>query len=175
MNGLRLEPSVDTRGRAAYKKGMNDSAPLTPRRLKALVGREIGVSDWFPITQERIDAFAGVTEDRQWIHVDRERAAAGPLRGTVAHGFLLLSLFPRLMETNPLFKVRAKLIVNYGLDRVRFVRPVRPGERIRARVALREIRRKGFRRLLLKLDTTLEVEGGGKPAVVAELLVLVIP
>lgn len=154
---------------------MTEAEALTPRRLKALVGREIGVSDWFPVTQERIDAFAEVTEDRQWIHVDRERAAAGPLRGTVAHGFLLLSLFPRLMETNPLFKVRAKMLVNYGLNRIRFVRPVRPGERVRARVMLRGIRRKGFRRLLLELDTTLEVEGGGKPALVAELLVLVIP
>jgi len=151
---------------------MNDTAPLTPRRLKALVGQEIGVSEWFAVTQDRINAFAAATEDRQWIHIDRERAAAGPLHGTVAHGFLLVSLLPHLLAGLPLFQVKAKMLVNYGLDRVRFIRPVRSGERFRARAVLREIRRKGFRRLLLKLETTLEVEGGGRPAAVVDLLVL---
>jgi acyl dehydratase len=151
---------------------MSETGLLTPRRLKALVGREIGLSDWFLVTQDRIDAFAAATEDRQWIHVDRERAAAGPLRGTVAHGFLLVSLLPHLLDSLPLFRVKAKRLVNYGLDRVRFIRPVRPGDHIRARAVLREIRRKGFRRLLLKIETTLEAEDGGRPAAVVDLLVL---
>jgi len=153
---------------------MFDTGLLTPRRLKALVGREIGVSDWFVMTQDRIDAFAAASEDRQWIHVDPERAVAGPLHGTVAHGFLLVSLLPHLLAGPSLSRVKAKMLVNYGLDRVRFIRPVRPGDRLRARAVLREIRRKGFRRLLLKLETTIEVEGGGKPAAVVDLLVLAV-
>ncbi len=153
---------------------MLDTGLLTPRRLKALVGREIGVSDWFVMTQDRIDAFAAATEDRQWIHVDPERSAAGPLHGTVAHGFLLVSLLPHLLANPSLLRVKAKMLVNYGLDKVRFIRPVRPGDRLRARAILREIRRKGFRRLLLKLETTLEVEGGGKPAAVVDLLILAV-
>lgn len=159
---------------AGYKQGMEEPGFLTPRRLKALVGRELGVSDWFVVTQDRIDAFADATEDRQWIHVDRERAAAGPLRGTVAHGLLLVSLLPRLLGNAPAFRVKARMLVNYGLDRVRFITPVRPGSRIRARAVLREIRRKGFRRLLLKLETTLELEDCAKPAAVVDLLVLAI-
>src|SRR5512137_2592639 len=94
---------------------------LTPRKLKALVGREIGLSDWFPITQERVDAFAACTEDRQWIHVDRERAAEGPLGGTVAHGFLLLSLLPYWLSQSPLLRGGFRMAVNYGLNRVRFI------------------------------------------------------
>jgi acyl dehydratase len=153
---------------------MRDTGLLTPRRLKALVGKEMGVSDWFVMTQDRIDAFAAATEDRQWIHVDPERAVAGPLHGTVAHGFLLVSLLPHLLAAPSLLRVKAKMLVNYGLDKVRFIRPVRPGDRLRARAILREIRRKGFRRLLLKLETTLEVEGADRPAAVVEILILAV-
>ena len=146
---------------------------LSLRKLKAMVGREVGRSDWFPITQERIDAFAEATEDRQWIHVDPERAARGPLGGTVAHGFLLLSLVPFLNFSNEVFAGRFRMAVNYGLDRVRFPHPVRAGARVRNRAVLKRIEKKGFRRVLVSVENTLEVEGAEKPAMVAEVLGLI--
>ena len=143
------------------------------RRLKAMVGREVGLSDWFTVTQERIDAFAECTKDRQWIHVDRERAAAGPLGGTVAHGFLLLSLVPHFNFTNEAFALPFRMAVNYGLNRVRFPHTVRAGSRVRNRAVLKGLEKRGFRRVLLTVENTLEVEGGDKPAMVAELLAMV--
>lgn len=148
------------------------NAITIPRQLKDLLGREIGPTDWFEMTQERIDAFAAATDDRQWIHVDRERALQTPLGSTVAHGFLLLSLIPHFLQKSVIFNVPFKIAVNYGLNRVRFLNPVRPGDKIRHRAILQEITRKGFGRLLLKIDNTIEVEGAPKPALVAELLVL---
>ena len=149
------------------------SKRLGLRRLKALLGREVGLSDWFPITQERIDAFAAATEDRQWIHVDPERAGRGPLGGTVAHGFLLLSLVPFFNFSNEAFQGRFRLAVNYGLDRVRFPAPVRAGSRVRNRAVLKRIEKRGFRRVLLTVQNTLEVEGSEKPAMVADVLALI--
>ena len=146
---------------------------LKLRRLKTLVGREVGLSDWFPITQARIDAFADCTEDRQWIHVDPARAASGPLGGTVAHGFLLLSLLPYFNFRNELFTGRFRMAVNYGLNRVRFPHAVRAGQRVRNRAVLKGIEKRGFRRILLTVENTLEVEGEEKPAMVAELLALI--
>ena len=93
---------------------------LSLRKLKAMVGREVGLSDWFTVSQERIDAFAAATKDRQWIHVDPERAARSPLGGTVAHGFLLPSLVPFFNSRNEVFTGHFRMAVNYGLDRVRF-------------------------------------------------------
>ena len=146
---------------------------LSPRRLKALVGREVGRSDWFAVTQERIDAFAAATEDRQWIHVDPERAARGPLGGTVAHGYLLLSLLPFFNLSNEVFAGRFRMAVNYGLDRVRFPHPVPAGARVRNRAVLRKIEKRGFRRVLVTVENTVEVEGAAKPAMVAEVLALI--
>ncbi len=145
---------------------------LTPRALKGLIGKEIGVSDWLTVTQERVDAFAECTDDRQWIHVDREKAAKGPLGGTVAHGFLLLSLLPRFLSECAPFRKTCRMAVNYGLNRVRFVTPVRTGARVRHRAVLKSVERKGFRRWLATLESTIEIEGGSRPAAVAELLVL---
>jgi acyl dehydratase len=145
---------------------------LTPRKLKAFLGREIGTSDWFVMTQDRIDAFAECTEDRQWIHIDREKAAKGPLGGTVAHGFLVLSLLPYFLQQNVIFQMKFKMAINYGLDRVRFIQAVRPGSRIRNRAVLKNIEKKGFRKVLLKIENTLEIEGEAKPGMVAELLAL---
>ncbi len=147
---------------------------LTPRKLRGLVGNELGVSEWLVVTQERVDAFAECTEDRQWIHVDRDKAAAGPLGGTVAHGFLLLSLLPRFLGESALFRQGFRMAVNYGLNRVRFVSPVRTGARVRNRAVLKGVERKGFRRMLATVENTIEVEGGSRPAVVAELLVLIV-
>lgn len=146
---------------------------LSPWKLKAMIGREVGLSDWFTVTQERIDAFAAATEDRQWIHVDPERAARGPLGGTVAHGFLLLSLVPFLNSSNEVFTGRFRMAVNYGLDRVRFPYAVRAGSRIRNRAVLKKIEKRGFRRVLVTIENTMEVEGADKPAMVADVLALI--
>lgn len=146
---------------------------LNLRRLKDMIGREVGLSEWFIISQERIDAFAECTEDRQWIHVDPERAARGPLGGTVAQGFLLLSLLPYFNLENEVFSGRVRMAVNYGLDRVRFPHPVRAGSRVRNRAVLKSMKKKGFRRVLLTIENTLEVEGADKPAMVAEVLALI--
>jgi len=113
----------------------------TPQSLQEYAGREIGVSDWFAVTQERIRQFAEATEDRQWIHVDRERAAReSPYGATIAHGFLTLSLLSHLVKQ--VFQIRGglRMTVNYGLNRVRFPAPVRADSEIRARVALQSLK-----------------------------------
>jgi len=143
------------------------------RKLKAMVGREVGLSDWFVIAQDRIDAFADCTGDRQWIHVDPERAARSPLGGTVAHGFLLLSLVPLFNYENEVFRGRFRMAVNYGLNRVRFPHPVPAGSRVRNRAVLRSIEKRGFRKVLVTVENTLEVEGADKPAMVADVLALI--
>jgi acyl dehydratase len=146
---------------------------LSLRKLKAMVGREVGLSDWFTVTQERIDAFAEATEDRQWIHVDPDRAARSPLGGTVAHGFLLLSLVPFFNFQNGVFTGRFRMAVNYGLDRVRFPHSVRAGARVRNRAVLKKIDKRGFRQVLVTVENTLEIEDADKPAMVADMLALI--
>jgi acyl dehydratase len=146
---------------------------LSLRKLKAMVGREVGLSDWFTVSQERIDAFAAASEDRQWIHVDPERAARSPLGGTVAHGFLLLSLVPFFNLQNEVFKGRFRMAVNYGLDRVRFPHSVRTGSRVRNRAVLKKIEKRGFRKVLVTVENTMEIEGVDKPAMVADVLALI--
>lgn len=134
--------------------------------LAAQVGEEIGVGDWLLVDQARIDLFAQATEDRQWIHVDPVRAAAGPFGTTIAHGFLTLSLLPVLFAS-ALHIGDVRMGVNYGLDRVRFPAPVPAGSRLRARVRL-----KAFEPLpggaQLTCEVTLEREGAAKPVCVAE-------
>jgi len=136
-------------------------------RLKDWVGKEVAVSDWVDVSQERIDAFAAATGDAQWIHVDRERAAReSPYRGTVAHGFLTLSLLPCLMRET--MDVRgARMGINYGLNRVRFTGPVRADSRVRAHfvLAASEEIEGGVQAVW---SVTVECEGATKPALVAE-------
>ncbi len=146
---------------------------LNIRRLKAMAGKEVGLSDWFTVTQERINAFAECTEDRQWIHVDTERAAQSPLGGTVAHGLLLLSLVPHFNFTNEIFSGRYRMAVNYGMNRVRFPNSVRAGARIRNRAVLKGLEKRGFRKVLLTVENTIEIEGEEKPAMVADVLALI--
>ena len=146
---------------------------LSLRKLKTMVGREVGLSDWFTVSQERIDAFAAASEDRQWIHVDAERAARSPLGGTVAHGFLLLSLVPFFNSRNEVFTGRFRMTVNYGLDRVRFPHSVRAGSRVRNRAVLKKIEKRGFRKVLVTVENTMEIEGVDKPAMVADALALI--
>lgn len=135
--------------------------------LRRQMGREVAVSDWMTVTQERIDLFAEATDDRQWIHVDPARARAeSPFGGTIAHGFLTLSLLPRL-AADALALPPTKLVVNYGLNRVRFPSPVRAGQRIRAHfapAAMEDI--PGG--VQLTWTVTIEAEGNEKPACVAE-------
>ena len=135
--------------------------------LRRQIGRELAVSDWLTVTQERINLFADATDDHQWIHVDPARAAKeSPFGGTVAHGFLTLSLLPRLAQ-DTLVLPAAKLVVNYGLNRVRFPSPVRAGQRVRARfspAAIEDV--PGGQQITMTV--TIEAEGSAKPACVAE-------
>lgn len=144
------------------------STPL--ETLQGLVGSEIGVSGWMEITQERIEAFADATDDHQWIHVDRERAAAGPFGTTIAHGFLTLSLLVPLAGQVPLPVPEPRMGINYGLDKVRFISPVPSGGRVRARVAIGEVTEVPGG-LQVKRVVTMEMEGAERPAMVAESLV----
>lgn len=138
--------------------------------LFAKQGQELGVGDWLEITQERVDQFAEASEDRQWIHVDPERAKDGPYGGTIAHGFLTLSLalwLGRGLSPRP---PGIKLTVNYGLNRVRFPAPVPVGSRVRARVRNLSVEQVSENALHVINQITVEVEGGTKPACVAELI-----
>jgi acyl dehydratase len=143
----------------------------SPEALKAIVGQEIAVTDWFNVTQERIQQFADTTLDHQWIHVDVERARReSPFKAPIAHGFLTLSLLPHFMHQALEIKQGVRLGVNYGLNRVRFVSPVRAGSNIRARIMLQSLKDvpDGMEAVF---NATVEVEGGGKPCCVAEWVV----
>jgi acyl dehydratase len=142
--------------------------------LRSLVGTEIGLSEWLEIDQARIDSFAEVTGDYQWIHVDRERAAAGPFGATIAHGFLTLSLLPKLSSQSWLALPGVLGALNYGLDKVRFLTPVRCGARIRNRVTMLSLEDKGPGRTLITNESTMEIDGERKPAFVATTLVMVL-
>ena len=139
------------------------------------VGKEVGVSSWVGVGQERIDAFAACTGDDQWIHVDRERAAReGPFGTTVAHGLLTLSLVPSMNAEIGLVPAGVPHVLNYGSDRVRFLAPVLSGARIRARTGLVSVTERGAGRTLLTARTTVEIEGGDTPALVADTLALLV-
>ena len=138
-------------------------------------GHELGASKWVTLDQDRIDVFAACTGDRQWIHVDVERAKReGPFGGPIAHGYLTLSLVAAMIMELGVIPPDAATGLNYGLDKVRFVTPVKAGSRVRAHVKLPAAEQQGDTRLLLRLDCTLEIEGEAKPALVAELLCLLI-
>jgi acyl dehydratase len=136
--------------------------------LRAAVGSHIGVSDWITIDQSQIDTFADATHDHQWIHVDVERAKEGPFKGTIAHGFLTLSLLPVLVSQ--VYRIEGvKMGVNYGLNRVRFTAPVPVGSKVRASVELVDVTDvDGGIQLTTKV--TVELEGSQRPALVAEWL-----
>jgi acyl dehydratase len=138
-------------------------------RLRDLVGEETGVSGWWEMTQERVDAFAEATDDHQFIHVNPELAAQTPFGGTIAHGFLTLSLTVAMGAEVPLDVGNPMMAVNYGLDRVRFPAPVPVGSRIRVRVTLDQVQEVPGG-LHLKQTVTTEIEGEEKPAMVAERL-----
>jgi acyl dehydratase len=150
------------------------AATLSIEDYASKVGEEIGVSQWMLIDQDRINRFADVTEDHQYIHVDPEAAAKSPFGGTIAHGYLVLSLLsamtfdavPRLEGT--------KMGINYGMNSLRFLTPVRSGKRIRARFVLKEFNRRKEDQVQSIFNVTVEIEGEEKPAVVAEWVTLIV-
>ncbi|EGH20326.1 MaoC family dehydratase [Pseudomonas ficuserectae] len=146
------------------------SVPVT--ELKHYIGKEAECSDWLTIDQERINLFAEATGDFQFIHVDPVKAAQTPFGATIAHGFLSLSLIPKLMEGIMVLPEGLKMAVNYGMDSVRFVQPVPVNSRVRLKVQLTEVTEKKPGQWLLKAIATLEIEGQEKPAFVAEPLTL---
>lgn len=142
--------------------------------LDDFVGRELGVSPWVEVDQQRINTFAQCTGDSQWIHVDEDRATSeGPFGGTIAHGFLTLSLVAGQIFEMGVVPSDAKAAVNYGLDKTRFLSPVKSGARVRNRVKLLAAERKGGS-VLLRTENTMEIEHAGKPAMVAEALTLLV-
>jgi acyl dehydratase len=136
-------------------------------QLEHLVGTEIGVTDWMDVTQDRVNAFADATDDHQWIHIDQERAKAGPFDGTIAHGFLSLSLTVTLSSQVPLDVGDPKMAINYGLEKVRFPAPVPVGSRIRGRIGIVSVSDVPGG-IQVNRMVTVEVEGTEKPAMVAE-------
>jgi acyl dehydratase len=138
------------------------------------VGEETGVSDWLEIDQDRINAFAEVTLDDQFIHTDPVAAAKTPLGSTVAHGFLTLSLVSALAADGMVMPEGTVMVLNYGVDRVRFLEPVKVDSRIRGKTRLADVREKGPGRWLITNEITIEIEGSDKPAMVAEALTLFI-
>jgi acyl dehydratase len=137
------------------------------------VGEEIGVSSWIVLDQARINEFAHCTGDHQWIHVDAERAAReGPFGGTVAHGFLTLSLLAPTAFEVLLKHIQPKSVVNYGLENVRFVAPVRSGKRVRNHIRIGAVEDRGGGRYLVTTDNTIEIEAESKPALSASALAM---
>ena len=142
--------------------------------IRNRIGEEVGVSSWIIVDQGRILAFADATEDRQFIHVDPRAAAQTPFGGTVAHGFLTLSLLSRMGAEAMLLPDTLKMAVNYGLDRVRFLAPVKSGSRVRGRFRLDSVEEKAPGQVLMRHTVTVEIEGEDKPALTAEWLGLII-
>jgi acyl dehydratase len=138
--------------------------------IRKRIGEEVGVSSWIVVDQPRIDAFAEATDDRQFIHVDPEAAAQTPFGGTVAHGFLTLSLLSRMGAEAMLLPDGLRMAVNYGLEHVRFLAPVRSGSRVRGRFRLDSVEEKAPGQILMRHNVTVEIEGEAKPALTADWL-----
>jgi acyl dehydratase len=141
--------------------------------IRARVGQEVGVSSWLTVDQPRIDAFADATEDHQFIHVDPQAAAAAGFGGTIAHGFLTLSLLSRMAAEAMLVPDSLKMAVNYGFDRVRFLAPVKSGSRVRGRFTLDSAEEKAPGQWLMRHNVSVEIEGEDKPALTASWLGLI--
>ncbi|HOZ67605.1 MAG: MaoC family dehydratase [Burkholderiaceae bacterium] len=142
----------------------------TLAELATCVGQEVAVSDWITITQQQVNTFADATGDHQWIHVDAEKAKAGPFGGTIAHGFLTLSLLPRFLESSIVIN-DVRMGINYGLNKVRFINPVLVGSRLRARMSLAASENIENNGKQMVWDITIEIEGKDKPACVAQAVI----
>jgi acyl dehydratase len=148
---------------------------FTMANVPRFVGREMGTSDWIEVGQDRIDAFAACTGDHQWIHVDVQRARReSPFGGTIAHGYLTLSLVAPMLAQLGLVPADAKAALNYGLDKVRFIAPVKAGARVRGRLSIASAEPQSGGRILLKAQCTLDIEGEAKPALVADVLCMLV-
>ena len=146
---------------------------VTVDTLQQAVGEEIGTSDWYDVTQADVNTFADVTKDHQFIHVDPEKAAQTPFGGTIAHGFLSLSMLSYFAENGSGIWIEGGLVgVNYGFDKVRFIHPVRVGTRIRAHSLLISAEHKSPQQILFKQQVTIEIDGIDKPALIAEWLTM---
>ncbi|HYU96525.1 MAG TPA: MaoC family dehydratase [Sphingomicrobium sp.] len=141
--------------------------------IRGRIGEEVGVSSWLTVDQPRIEAFADATEDHQFIHVDPQAAAAAGLGGTIAHGFLSLSLLSRMAAEGMLIPEGVKMALNYGFDRVRFLAPVKSGKRVRGRFTLDSVEEKAPGQVLMRHLVTVEIEGEDKPALAATWLGLI--
>jgi acyl dehydratase len=151
---------------------MSEAATKAFPLFQADVGADEGTGEWFQVTQDQVNQFADVTHDHQFIHVDPEAAKATPFGGTIAHGFLTLSLLvPLCLDFIPVLANRT-LVVNYGFEKVRFVAPVKVGKRIRAQSTLSEVAERKPNNVIMKIDVTVEIENEDKPALVAEWLSL---
>jgi acyl dehydratase len=141
-------------------------------KLITMIGQDNGVSDWVLIDQERVNRFADATDDHQWIHVDVENAKKGPFGGTIAHGFLTLSLTPLFSSSGKYLPEGMKMVVNYGLNKVRFIAPVPVGSRVRSKMVISGVEEKDPGRLLVTTTHTIEIEGQDKPACIADTLAM---
>jgi len=149
---------------------MIDVLPLD--KIQEKIGQELGQSDWLEIDQDRIDKFADSTGDRQWIHVEKEAAAQGPFGPTIAHGYLTLSLIPFFSDDIGVVPEGTRMDLNYGLNKARFLNPIPVGSRIRDVMVLSNVEEKSGGRIVLTTTHTIEIEGQGKPACVAERLAM---
>jgi len=149
------------------------SAAATLEQMKAIIGTEVFLSDWKEVTQDQINQFADCTGDHQWIHVDVEKAKKGPFGTPIAHGFLTLSHLPFFSYQMPVHFEGAKMSINYGLNKVRFLNPVAVGSKIRDRIVLSALEEKPNERILMTTTHTMEIQGNDKAACVAESLAMV--
>ncbi|MEQ8860814.1 MAG: MaoC family dehydratase [Pseudomonadales bacterium] len=149
------------------------SKTMSLEEVQGYVGKEIGVSDWFAMDQDRISAFADVTEDHMFLHVDPEAAAQTPFGGTIAHGLLTLSMMPVMAYQAVPGISGTRMGVNYGYNRIRFMAPVKSGKRIRGRFVVKSVEPKEGGRMEINHEVTIEIEGEDKPALVGEWLTMV--
>jgi len=146
----------------------------TPETIKTIIGKEVGLSDWVVITQDMINQFADLTRDHQFIHVDPERAKKTPLGGTIAHGFLTLSMLGSFVYATDFAMANATMGFNYGLNKVRFITPVKTGSRVRGRFTLKSMEERAPGQFMATCEVIVEIEGEAKPALTAEWLTLTI-
>lgn len=145
---------------------------VSVEKLKTMTGQDNGISEWTLIDQAMVNRFAEATGDHQWIHVDVEMAKQGPFGGTIAHGFLILSLIPIFSSSGKYLPEGMKMVVNYGLNKVRFINPVLVGSRIRSKMIISGVEEKDPGRILMTVTHTVEIEGQDKPACIAESLAM---
>jgi acyl dehydratase len=143
---------------------------LPVEKMKERIGDELGLTDWLQMDQDRIEKFADCTLDHQWIHVDKEKAAQGPFGQTIAHGYLTVSLLPHFASDISVVPEGTMMAINYGMNKLRLVNPVKSDAKIRDRIVLSDVVEKEGGRILVTTTHTIEIEGEEKPAMVAEVL-----